>query len=129
MRMTTEKQTKTADEATRRRVVLVGTYRGGQLKDWPGWYCWPIEVESRKSKVESPTAGGSPAAAISHGAAERNAQSPQRSQGESAPNESLCVSAPPREETPSRTLRTSREAIPEWLPCGVDYGRKLKETA
>ena len=51
MRMTTEKQTKTADEATRRRVVLVGTYRGGQLKDWPGWYCWPIEVESPKSKV------------------------------------------------------------------------------
>jgi len=28
-----------------RRIVLVGTYRGDQLKDWPGWYCWPIDVE------------------------------------------------------------------------------------
>ena len=45
MRMTTEKQTKTTDEAARRRVVLVGTYRGGQLKNWPGWYCWPLDGE------------------------------------------------------------------------------------
>ena len=28
-----------------RRIVLVGTYRGDQLKDWPGWYCWPLDVE------------------------------------------------------------------------------------
>ena len=24
------------------RIVLVGTYRGDQLKNWPGWYCWPL---------------------------------------------------------------------------------------
>ena len=24
------------------RVVLVGTYRGGQLTKWPGWYNWPV---------------------------------------------------------------------------------------
>lgn len=41
--MKTEKQTKTADGAARRRVVLVGTYKGDQLKDWPGWYCWPLD--------------------------------------------------------------------------------------
>ena len=43
--MKTEKQTKTADGAARGRVVLVGTYRGDQLKDWPGWYCWPLDKE------------------------------------------------------------------------------------
>ena len=42
MRMKTGKQTNTADGAARRRVVLVGTYRGDQLKAWPGWYCWPL---------------------------------------------------------------------------------------
>ena len=26
-----------------RRVVLVGTYKGDQLKNWPGWYCWPLD--------------------------------------------------------------------------------------
>ena len=41
--MKTGKQTNTADGAARRRVVLVGTYRGDQLKDWPGWYCWPLD--------------------------------------------------------------------------------------
>ena len=50
MRMTTEKQTKTADEAARRRVVLVGTYRGGQLKNWPGWYCWPLDAGKSHAK-------------------------------------------------------------------------------
>ena len=50
MRMTTEKQTKTDDEATRRRVVLVGTYRGDQLKDWPGWYCWPMDGDVSATK-------------------------------------------------------------------------------
>ena len=25
-----------------RRVILVGNGKGGQLKDWPGWYCWPL---------------------------------------------------------------------------------------
>ena len=43
--MKTEKQTKTADGAARGRIVLVGTYRGDQLKDWPGWYCWPLDGE------------------------------------------------------------------------------------
>ena len=42
MRMKTDKQAKTADGAARGCVVLVGTYRGDQLKDWPGWYCWPL---------------------------------------------------------------------------------------
>ena len=41
--MKTEKQTKTADGAAHGGVVLVGTYRGDQLKDWPGWYCWPLD--------------------------------------------------------------------------------------
>ena len=43
MRMKTDKQAKTADGAARRRIVLVGTYKGGQLKDWPGLYCWPLD--------------------------------------------------------------------------------------
>ena len=47
MRMKTGKQTKTADGAARGRVVLVGTYRGDQLKDWPGWYCWPLDKDCR----------------------------------------------------------------------------------
>ena len=50
MRMTTEKQTKTADVAARGRVVLVGTYRGDQLKDWPGWYCWPLDAGESHAK-------------------------------------------------------------------------------
>ena len=41
--MKTEKQPKTADGAARGRIVLVGTYKGDQLKDWPGWYCWPLD--------------------------------------------------------------------------------------
>ena len=41
--MKTGKQAKSADGAARRRVVLVGTYKGDQLKDWPGWYCWPLD--------------------------------------------------------------------------------------
>ena len=45
MRMKTGKQTNTADGAARRRVVLVGTYKGDQLKAWPGWYCWPLDGE------------------------------------------------------------------------------------
>ena len=24
------------------RVVLVGTYKGDQLENWCGWYCWPL---------------------------------------------------------------------------------------
>ena len=42
MRMKTDKQAKTADGAARRRIVLVGTYKGDQLAGWPGWYCWPL---------------------------------------------------------------------------------------
>ena len=41
--MKTGKQTNTADGAARRRVVLVGTYKGDQLKDWPGWYCRSLD--------------------------------------------------------------------------------------
>lgn len=35
------KKTESSGEPS--RTVLVGTYRGGQLKDWPGWYCWPLD--------------------------------------------------------------------------------------
>ena len=48
--MKTGKQTKTADGAAQRRVVLVGTYRGDQLKDWPGWYCWPLDGDASATK-------------------------------------------------------------------------------
>ncbi len=27
------------------KVVLVGTYRGDQLAQWRGWYCWPLSNE------------------------------------------------------------------------------------
>ena len=45
MCMKTEKQAKTICGAARRRVVLVGTYKGDQLVDWPGWYCWPLRKD------------------------------------------------------------------------------------
>ena len=45
MCMKTEKQAKTICGAARRRVVLVGTYTGDQLVDWPGWYCWPLRKD------------------------------------------------------------------------------------
>jgi len=128
MRMTTEKQTKTDDEATRRRVVLVGTYRGDQPKDWPGWYCWPLDDDvstQRRGAAEN-------AKENSRGAADsvkEFAQSPQRSQRGLDSNDVFRASPSPCDTKTWRTLRTSREAIPEWLPCGVDYGRKLKETA
>ena len=31
-------------------VVLVGTYKGNQLKEWPGWYCWPLDTEEAHAK-------------------------------------------------------------------------------
>ena len=34
---------KTGSTEEPHRIVLVGTYRGDQLKDWPGWYCWPLD--------------------------------------------------------------------------------------
>ena len=57
MRMKAEKQTKTSDGAAQRRVVLVGTYRGDQLKDWPGWYCWPLggDVSATKNAKSAKT--------------------------------------------------------------------------
>ena len=27
------------------KVVLVGTYKGDQLRVWRGWYCWPIAAD------------------------------------------------------------------------------------
>ena len=39
-----------ADDAGSRRVVLVGTYKGDQLKKWRGWYNYPI---SSKDKINS----------------------------------------------------------------------------
>ena len=30
------------------RTVLVGTYKDDQLKNWPGWYCWPLEKDDLK---------------------------------------------------------------------------------
>ena len=58
--MKTGKQTNTADGTARRRVVLVGTYKGDQLKDWPGWYCWPLDAgeshaKSAKTGRDAPT--------------------------------------------------------------------------
>ncbi len=44
----TKKTRRNVDEP--RRVVLVGTYRGGQLKDWPGWYCWPLDDDVSAAK-------------------------------------------------------------------------------
>ena len=32
----------------KRRVVLVGTYKGDQLTRWRGWYCWPISADDLK---------------------------------------------------------------------------------
>lgn len=34
---------------TRKRVVLIGTYRGNQLSEWPGWYCWPLSNKADAS--------------------------------------------------------------------------------
>ena len=34
-----------------RRIVLVGTYRGDQLKDWTGWYCWPLDDDVSAAKA------------------------------------------------------------------------------
>lgn len=43
---------KKADSSTnQRRIVLVGTYRGDQLKEWRGWYNYPI---SAKDKIRFP---------------------------------------------------------------------------
>ena len=36
------------EEATQKRVVLVGTYKGEQLTKWRGWYNYPI---SEKDKI------------------------------------------------------------------------------
>ncbi len=33
------------------RVVLIGTYKCDQLKNWPGWYCWPLDVGSRYAHI------------------------------------------------------------------------------
>lgn len=33
------------------RIVLVGTYKGDQLKNWPGWYCWPLDEEESRAKA------------------------------------------------------------------------------
>ena len=126
--MKTEKQTKTADGAARGRVVLVGTYRGDQLKDWPGWYCWPIEtLKVEGSKVEG-SANGKDAQR------ENPAQSPQSAQREFGSKENLCASAALREEKSSRTSRTSREEIPSglqsvtelWLFQGTKAQRSYK---
>lgn len=122
--MKTGKQTKMADEAARGRVVLVGTCKGDQLKDWPGWYCWPIEVESPKSKVRLRAARP---LRQSHTEPQRETRKVRNVRKVNL--RPMKASAPPREETPSRTLRTSREAISEWLPCGADYRKRMKETA
>ena len=76
--MKTEKQTKTAVEAARRRVVLVGTYRGDQLKDWPGWYCWPLEAgESHTKSAKSAKTGRDAPTARPHGVASSPSEPPE----------------------------------------------------
>ena len=39
------------------RMVLVGTYKGDQLKDWPGWYCWPLDSDVSATKDTKNTKG------------------------------------------------------------------------
>ncbi len=44
---------KKADSSTnQRRIVLVGTYRGDQLKEWRGWYNYPISAKDKISEDE-----------------------------------------------------------------------------
>ena len=60
---------KTGSTEEPHRIVLVGTYRGDQLKDWPGWYCWPLDggvfaaksakVAKREGRAPSRPQGGS----------------------------------------------------------------------
>jgi site-specific DNA-methyltransferase (adenine-specific) len=33
------------------RIVLVGTYKGNQLENWPTWYCWPLDAEEAPPKA------------------------------------------------------------------------------
>ena len=36
---------KHSENITTKRVILVGTYKGNQLEDWQGWYCYPLSDE------------------------------------------------------------------------------------
>ena len=36
-----------------RRVVLVGTYKGGQLTKWRGWYNYPISDDDKITEVDA----------------------------------------------------------------------------
>ncbi len=82
----------TTDPKTVGRVVLVGTYKGDQLKDWPGWYCWPLDGDDCRG------AGGPPAAENSHRGTkvqrETLAQSPQSSQSSLESSDNLRASVP-----------------------------------
>ena len=34
-------------ETSEPRIILIGTYKGDQLKNWAGWYCYPISDEDK----------------------------------------------------------------------------------
>ncbi len=40
-----KRETKAAESRAAGRVVLVGTYRKGQLRKWRGWYNYPVSAK------------------------------------------------------------------------------------
>jgi len=44
---------KKAAKPEEKKIVLVGTYKAGQLERWPGWYNYPI---SAKDKIDEQAA-------------------------------------------------------------------------
>ena len=82
-----------------RRIVLVGTYRGDQLKDWPGWYCWPLDDDVSAAK----DAKGKDSRRAAEPQRENPALSPQGPQSVLGASGQRCVPGVLREE------------IPEWL--------------
>ena len=108
--MKTEKQTKTADGAAHGGVVLVGTYRGDQLKDWPGWYCWPLDGE-QCCQCEN--------------VASAQSQLPIKAMGQletgNIGNGNISTMATLSSVTELRLYRGASS--------GADYGKRMKETA
>ena len=82
-----------------RRIVLVGTYRDDQLKDWPGWYCWPLDDDVSAAK----NAKGKDSRRAAEPQRENPALSPQGPQSVLGASGQRCVPG------------ALREGIPEWL--------------
>ena len=56
---------KTGSTEKPHHIVLVGTYRGDQLKDWPGWYCWPLDGDvSAATNTKANSRGGAKARSV-----------------------------------------------------------------